>query len=171
MNEWQIAGIMCGCVLAIWVALLITLELWVYVWAWVDDSKPGKNWLINYFKKFNKWKYPVYNGQYRDGMEIFGYAKDKKFNNSSVWELKVDKDYKYTHCVTGVICHVILYSSLMPIVLLCCFKVYPLAIACITLITIMFLARFTRRLSKKFKLHVEDKDAHNDKEEVDINAG
>jgi len=164
MNEYMVAtalglGIYIAWALAFLLNLIINL-----VWAWIDDSPLCRSlWLWNFLKKCfpSRWKYPVWNGDPDPQSVPFGYAKDPALNNSCVWKLEEGKDYMYNwraKCNRALL--VLLASGAVPIFILLVYKFLAVAISIASVILVAYLARFARRLSKKFAKHVEDKKVH-----------
>jgi len=175
-NEWQVAGYVSIIIFVLWIISFIAAEIWKYVWAWIDDSKPEKrNFIINKLGSLveSKWKYPVYNCAERHAKdpsergEIFGYAKDKKYNETSCHGLDegCSKDYVYASSMMhkdtfNLSFKIIPITVLTPFWVLISIKFYTAGMVIGGLILTAYLSRFTRRLSKKFKIHSADKSIH-----------
>ena len=170
LNEYVIAGVVSVLILGFWILSFIVAEIWRFAWAWVDDSKPAKrNFLIKEITKVIKptWIYPVYNGEAaKKRGDVFGYAKDKKFKNADLTQqtLREGVDYKYEwrwDCREQTkACLWFLLSAPLPFIILFAIKFYMIVAIAGSLILIAHLARFARRLSKKFNIHSNDTDIH-----------
>ena len=181
INEYQIAACVSLIVMFLWVISFILTEVWRYSWAWVDDSEPSKeNLIVSKMRLIRKsdWKYPVFNcsKEYEKDPErrgeIFGYAMDEKFNETSCHTLDEGIDYYYyPHNDNKVKDSLSIYAGIIPVSILLPFcvllfiKFYIIIIFIGTFILIANLTRFSRRLSKRFKLHEDDKKIHNINEE------
>ena len=169
MNEYQIA-IFAGFIIAgLWFLAYIFCWVCQWVWSWVDDSEASNtNWLSSKIN-FSKYRYRVYNDSFTkenrpdkerlngDGYNRF--SKNKEDEGRSIHSGK-GIDYKCSFETFGGIITVGFFTSLLPIALLCSFKVYPLTLSLLLLICIAYITRFARRNKKMFDSHVEDKDAH-----------
>ena len=170
LNEYSIALVLSVVILGLWIVSFVLAEIWKYTWAWVDDGKPGRgNFIINKLTKTikSKWIYPVYNGKSKkaDG-EIFGYAKDEKLKDThDIYGLKEGIDYKYSwrygcQTIRNISFKTIILTVPIPFFVLFCIKLYTIVFIAGSILLIAHLARFTRRLSKKYNLHASNKDIH-----------
>ena len=138
-----------------------------HIWAWIDDSKPLKGNVLSRFisskVKLTRWTYPVY---LREGEEIWGYAKDKKYENAKVHDyrrgndLEYGKDYKYTEFFLGFYWILCFLLSSVPWVVLLFLEIPYVFISVFTLVLIAFISRFMRRLNKKSKVHIGNSEVH-----------
>ena len=165
INEYELGAAISVTVFVSWIVGLICFELWTHVWAWVDESKVGRNWLIKKFEKVNEkngeWIYPIY---YSSISGLKGYAKDKKFDGSTDMSLNHGTDYIYDHekktSHNNNIAHWVAGTSASPFAILIGFKIYPVTVATVAMVLIAYLSRFTRRLNKKYNAHAADKSVH-----------
>ncbi|MCP4355291.1 MAG: hypothetical protein GY793_06590 [Proteobacteria bacterium] len=152
LSLWSSLAIFC-----LWGIALIFAQIWKYSWFWIDDKDTlTENIILNHLRKFSKYKNPIY----RSGI-IYSYAKDVKYKNTPWCQVPVSAEWIPVYHAGRIV----LMSSLFPIIIWIGIKIYPVVLAVVILITIANLARFTRRLSKKYNLHVNDNDVHVKKEE------
>lgn len=123
------------CVL--WWLILIAERAWNKVWSWIDDAKRKPSYLIN------RW------------CELNGYKKDN-YSSYNPWRNDKGSSAGNDYGVFGPVP----YLLFAPIVLALALWFYPVAIAAFTLYLLARLARFSRRLSKRFELHEKDPEAH-----------
>jgi putative effector of murein hydrolase LrgA (UPF0299 family) len=162
--------ISCVAIASFWVAIYFLSWVVQLIWAWVDDAKIGKkNWLAKQVKfSFTKWKYPVFNGSYQKGKDIFGWAKDPSLKNASIYNLREGYDYIYDWSFrgpNGSFFRLGAFVSVMPLIVFTFYKQYQLMITISSIIILAHLGRFARRVNKKLMKHVADKNAHSEKEE------
>lgn len=111
--------------------------IWQYIWAWIDDGEAG------YSNIFVKWL--AYKAGYKDRhRSIYNYTTPDGEPSDGGW--------LFWRVVLGLFC--------LPAVIVASFHFYSVTLILILAIGLTFIARFARRLSKKFKLHTSDKDAH-----------
>ena len=143
MNEYEIAGIIGGCLAAAWILAYLFSWIGCWAWAWVDDSKaPKSNPIIAWFMYKLGWK-----DRESDCFRFKRQSKQRKH-----WE-----DISDGSCV---IVGGLIISAAFPMGSLIAFKFYPIAIGIVIAYGVAHLARYSRRHKKVFDEHVEDKKAH-----------
>ncbi len=151
LSLWSSLSIFC-----LWGVVFTVAEIWKHSWSWIDDKeKISKNIIFNYLSKFSRYKYPIY----KYG-RIYSYVKDIRYKDMS-WHSVPDGKEGTPGSVVG---YIILISSIVPVIVWIVFEIYPVILVGVVFIIIANLARFTRRLSKKYNLHVNDNDIHLKKE-------
>jgi hypothetical protein len=141
------------CVAVLWVAALLAAEIWRHVWAWVDDQDElTENLIIHWLRKYSAYKYPIYH----DG-KIKSYVRDAEYVGMRWSAIPIEADGKPYVAVLNII----LISSVSPMLLLLGYKFYHVALAIIILVIVARIARFTRRLNKKYTSHVNNEEVHN----------
>lgn len=148
MNEYEIAGFIGLCLIAIWVASLILSVISQRCWAWIDDAKTSKgNWLLNCLTP-NSLQWKSSNGEY------WKYYRGTNYKNRVAETDHPDEAYVGLIMAYGAI------LSILPISLLIAFKFYPIVIGIALFFTIAHLAHYSRRHKKAFDVHVKDTKAH-----------
>lgn len=135
--------------------IIFGFSLWACIWAWLDDAeKVGTNkaldWLWGFFyvkredtkHKNSYWKY--YKPEYKDEFD------PHRHRGAGV-------NGKNTE---GVFFIFLALSATVPVVIWLILKFYVVSIPIGICYLIAVEARATRRLQKRFKQHVDDKDAH-----------
>lgn len=127
--------------------------------AWLDDKKPDKINFISDFliRKFSKFKYKVLSNN--KCFEGYSTEKDKTYC------YVINKSY--LHKMDIIFFYLIFrffIISLVPFLILLIIKFYLVGSVIGVFIAGSFLARFTKRLSKKLKAHISDKNAHKNEE-------
>lgn len=171
MNEYQIAGLIGCAVFALCMASYVFSWVAQHGWAWVDDSEVGKeNWLASKFTSYSEWKYPVYNLSHSEietvlaegDTEPFGYSNDKQYKDGSIRGLTEGVEYLYSHRVSHKywFSDLSLLATILPLMLLCAVKVYPVTLSVMLMALVMYTLRFARRGKKVLDKHMLDKSAH-----------
>lgn len=164
MNEYEMAGIIGGCLIGFWVAGVILSRAGAWCWAWVDDSEEtGKN--LVYELTIRKIM-PTEPTELPDGW--------KKSPEDSMWKYYKGADYgkrtDYTDYIRKsaepdedvYVFGLILSLGLLPTLTLIAFKFYPVAIGIVLAWALAHTARMARRGGKMLSAHIKDKDAHKD---------
>jgi hypothetical protein len=107
-------------------------ELWRHSWAWIDDSEPGRNPVLDRLAKLRGWA-PEEGGRWIDK------KGDRKYGAL------------FLPCT-------IAFAS--PLSIFLGIKLYPFLLAAICLFLIAYVARFARRHKKLFDKHLKDPKAH-----------
>ncbi len=114
-------------------------KAWRHAWAWVDDSEPGRNPVLETLAKLRGWT------QYDPncGSSKCLWWTDRK------GETKTDAVLFFFPLIVGA-----------PLAIYLSIKLYPLLVAALTLLAVAFVARFARRHKKLFDKHLKDPKAH-----------
>jgi len=154
MIEYQIAfGAGVALVGALGVAALgAQVGQWGY--KYIDDGEAlGDNKLLKLFK--NKRETHPYKG-------YLGYYYKTPDRTSKVYGEGTHRggDYKFSRETNYNLLFAVVALLLGPLGLLLAYKLWALVLPVVTVYAVMRLARFSVRLSKKFKLHKDDPEAH-----------
>lgn len=123
---------------AVWPVSIVVAQLIARVWAWIDDSPMGKNPLIKFVMPRLGWKISP-----KDA--VWGYYKGCSY---------IDKDEGSDGFIAFFLPWGII--GMVPTVI----ALYQVSLIVGSIVGSLFIARFVRRLSKKFVAHVNDADAH-----------
>lgn len=153
-----------------WFTCIFIAFIGKYVWAWIDDSKASKqNPFLHFIATHLGYKY---NKQYEvdSSMEKFIHFVvnpdvDDQYGQREWAYVKWDKDENRIAKSDGARFIFVPAGVLLaaPFSFLLGMYFYTTALIIITTIAIAHLSRFVRRLSKTFKKHVTDPDAHKEK--------
>jgi len=151
MNEYQIAGHFGIALIIVWVAVYILSWIGIGWWNYVDDGEKEveRNPIIE-FLAVKVFKYEITDKDF--------VARNEDGYNCS-WKYRISES-SGSNGAWPFFC-VILVLGLLPVTLLVLFNLYILVLIIGLFVLITYLARNTRRNSKVFNKHVEDKDAHN----------
>jgi hypothetical protein len=143
-----------GWIVILWIVAFTIDFAGRLLWAWVDDLPTTTD---SYILRHSKWRYPVYNSYTEEGVArakvegiIYGYAHDKKYDGSSINNLLYDRDYIYDFERGSLFVATIVFPTIaLPsaVYLTLQYSLIGAIISCI--LSILFIARSTRRLSKK----------------------
>lgn len=137
MFTYANAVIVGGCLSVLYLAALLITLFAQMVWAWIDDSKIGRHWIISFIM-----------------VKVLGF-KDDGSNCFPYYKPNVDPSCG----MIAVLLPVCLLAFLPAAILTVC-ELWLASIVIASCIALAHTARFVKRLSKKFKLHTKDKDAH-----------
>ncbi|MBF8732838.1 MULTISPECIES: hypothetical protein [Pseudomonas] len=129
-----------GLFLAISFGLVVLLgKAWRHAWAWIDDSRPGRNPVLELMARLRGWTPWDTQGS----SSIYLWWKDKK------GETKTDA-FSWLFFI----------AFWVPLSIYLVVKLYALALFVASLVAIAFVARFARRHKKLFDKHIKDPEAH-----------
>ncbi|MEQ4254280.1 hypothetical protein [Pseudomonas syringae] len=111
--------------------------IWAKTWGWIDDSKPGRNPVLELMARLRGWvPYTTEHGGYF-------WWKDKE------GATKCDVVFAYAFT-----------AFLLPLATFLSIKFYPVLLTALTLLLLAYVARFARRHKKLFDKHLKDPEAH-----------
>ena len=107
-------------------------KLWRHSWAWIDDSEPGRNPVLDKLAKLRGWT-PDDSGRWTDK--------------------KGESKYDALFLPVAI-------AFAVPLSIFLGVRLYPFLLAAICLFLIAYVARFARRHKKLFDKHLTDPAAH-----------
>lgn len=111
--------------------------IWTKTWAWIDDSKPGRNPVTELMARLRGWS------PYTTEHSVYLWWKDKE------GETKCDVIFDY-----------VFTAFWLPLAAFLSIKFYPVLLTVLTLLLLAYVARFARRHKKLFDKHLKDPEAH-----------
>ncbi|MDQ3203922.1 MAG: hypothetical protein M3Q94_17440 [Pseudomonadota bacterium] len=146
MNELESLPVqLFGCLMlgvALFAAMLLTVgmgKLWRHVWAWVDDSEPGRNPVLEFMARLRGWT-----------------PYDTKGISSTYLWWKGKKGEQQP----DVLLMFFPITIFAPLAIYLSVKLYPVLLTALTLMVVAYVARFARRHRKLFDKHLKDPEAH-----------
>ncbi|UBM23334.1 hypothetical protein K8374_13065 [Pseudomonas sp. p1(2021b)] len=120
-------------------AVALLGKAWRHSWAWIDDSSPGRNPILELIARLRGWT--PYDTEGSRG--TYMWWKDKKGETR-----------------TDVFFSLFIIAFWTPLAAYVIARLWPLALFCIALLAIAHVARFARRHKKLFDKHIRDPEAH-----------
>jgi hypothetical protein len=154
MNEWTIALITSGVILAAIILGSLASAVIQAAWAWVNDSEAGENKVFGLFINMGK-AYEMRGGYWTHKKEYEGKSICDTPGSWTGWT-STEQAAKNLGTKPRLTC----LAPIAPIALLLVIKLWAVVAPVALLVGMAHLTRFTLRCRKALKAHANDKNAH-----------